>query len=415
MYDHSSRARAPAPLSAIPLALTLALSATGAARAYEVNDKLEINGLLAGAYQCQEVSGLEDSDNICRGALPFQPELIYNPTGQDQFFVKFGFAAGNGLNENSPFVLAPWAADLEADVKDINGRDRSYLLEAWYAHTFKLSEDNSIQITGGIVDPAFYVNENAFANDEYTQFMNEAFVNARNAFLPAYDAGGVLVWKIKDLTFSAVGMNVGENDDGNNYNFYAAEADYRLNTALGEGNYRVMYSGTSREFLDPTGEDLEKREGWTLSFDQELGSVVGVFLRMAWQSDDALVDFDAEYSGGVNFKGSAWGREQDNIGIGFAYFQAPSWNPATVETEAEIEAEPGAEEGTEEAQIDELTEAPEVSDQVIARTNAVEAYYRFVVNDYLALTADVQYMKDKYREGDDIDGWVFGVRAVAEF
>ena len=117
---------------------------------------------------------MEDSNNICRGALPFQPELVYNPTEQDQLFVKLGFAAGNGLNEVSPFVLAPWAADLEADVKDINGRDRSYLLEAWYAHTFKLAEDNSLQITGGIIDPAFYVNENAYANDEYTQFMNEA-------------------------------------------------------------------------------------------------------------------------------------------------------------------------------------------------------------------------------------------------
>jgi hypothetical protein len=405
MHNNASRVHAPLPLSTIPLALTLVLGATGGVRAYEINDKLEINGLLAGAYQCQEVSGLEESDNICRGALPFQPEIVYNPTEQDQFFVKFGFAAGNGLNENSPFVLAPWAADLEADVKDINGRDRSYLLEAWYAHTFNLSEDNSIQITGGIVDPAFYVNENAYANDEYTQFMNEAFVNARNAFLPGYDVGGVLVWKIKDLTFSAVGMNVGENDDGNNYNFYAAEADYRLKTPLGEGNYRVMYSGTSREFLDPTGEDLEKREGWSLSFDQELGPVVGVFLRMAWQSDDALIDFDAEYSGGLDFKGSAWGRERDNIGIGFAYLQAPSWSPATV---ADMDEAP-------DPQVDEVTEAPAEAAQVIARANAIEAYYRFVVNDYLAVSADVQYMKDKYREGDDVDGWVFGLRAVAEF
>jgi hypothetical protein len=405
MHDTQRHSLSPAALRGAPLALILALTVIGEADAYDINDKLSIGGLLAGAYQCQEVSGLEDSDNICRGALPFQAELDYNPTEQDQLFVKFGFAAGNGLNEKSPFALAPWAADLETDVKDINGRDRSYLLEAWYAHTFKLAEDNSIQLTGGIVDPAFYVNENAYANDEYTQFMNEAFVNARNAFLPAYDAGAVLVWKIKDLTFSAVGMNVGENDDGNNYNYYAAEADYRLKTALGEGNYRVMYSGTSREFLDPDGEDLEKREGWILSFDQELSPVVGVFLRTAWQNDDALIDFDAEYSGGFNFKGSAWGREQDNIGIGFAYLQAPSWSPATVEGIVEAP----------DPQVDEVTEAPEEAERVIARTNAFEAYYRFVVNDYLAVSADVQYMKDKYREGDDVNGWVFGLRAVAEF
>lgn len=112
------------------MALCLAPVSTGSAVAYDVNDQLAINGLLAGAYQCQQVSGLPETDNVCRGALPFQPELSYNPTKQDQFFVKLGFAAGNGLNQNSPFVLAPWAADLEDGVKHINARNRSYLLEA---------------------------------------------------------------------------------------------------------------------------------------------------------------------------------------------------------------------------------------------------------------------------------------------
>ena len=30
--------------------------------------------------------------------------------------------------------------------------------------------------------------------------MNEVFVNSRNAFLPAYDWGGALVWKYQDWT-----------------------------------------------------------------------------------------------------------------------------------------------------------------------------------------------------------------------
>ncbi len=118
--------------------------------------------------------------------------------------------------------------------------------------------DNRVQVTGGIIDPAFYVNENAYANDEFTQCMNEVFVNSRTAFLPAYDWGGALVWKCRDWTFSGIGMNVGENDDGNNYNFYAAETHYQIETALGEGNYRFMYSGTSRANLDPSGQDLER-------------------------------------------------------------------------------------------------------------------------------------------------------------
>jgi porin len=383
------------------LAIALISLCGGAARAYDVNEQLSINLLLAGAGQCQEVTGGGDEQNGCRGAVPVRPEIFFNPTKQDQFFVKFGFAAGNGLNPVSPFALSPWAADLEADVRNINGRDRSYLLEAWYAHTFRFSDTNEVQVTGGIIDPAFYVNENAYANDEYTQFMNEAFVNSRNAFLPAYDVGGALVWKIDRLTLSGLGMNVGENDDGNNFNWFGVEADYNLQTPWGEGNYRVMYVGTSRAFLapaagldpepnpdldpaldldsaaEPDPTDKEHLSSLLLSFDQEFGKIVGAFLRLGWQREDALVDYQADYSGGFDFKGAGWGRENDNIGIGYAYLEGGSGE--------------------------------------LARTNAVEGYYRLAFNDTLALTADVQYMKDKYRTGDVIDGWVFSLRAVAEF
>jgi porin len=362
------------------------------APAYEVNDQLEINALVAGAYQCQQIDG-DAAQDLCRGGGAFQPEVFYNPTKVDQLFVKLGFGAGNGLNQTSPFVLAPWAADLEDDVKDINGRDRSYLLEAWYAHTFELAPDHSIQLTAGIVDPAFYINENAYANDEYTQFMNEAFVNDRSVFIPAYDWGAAAVWKVKDWTISAVGMNLGENDDGREYNWYALEADYHLETPWGAGNYRLLYAGTSREFLGPepqTGEEegsgpapdpsappLYRLQGWSVSYDQGLGPILGAFLRIGFQDEDAAVTYRALYTGGIDIKGAAWGRESDNIGIGLGYLDGGNGE--------------------------------------VQRTDVFEAYYRFAVNDHLALTADVQYMEDKYRGGDAVEGWVLGARAVVEF
>jgi hypothetical protein len=89
--------------------------------------------------------------------------------------------------------------------------------------------------------------------------MNEVFDNSRNAFLLAYDWGGVLVWQYRDWTFSGIGMNVGENANGNNYTFHAAEADCHIATALDEGNYRVMVSGTSKVNLDPSGKNLVPR------------------------------------------------------------------------------------------------------------------------------------------------------------
>jgi hypothetical protein len=238
-------------------------------------------------------------------------------------------------------------------VKDINGRSRDYLLTAWYKHTFTFGGGVSLALTGGIIDATDYLDENAFANDEFTQFMNEALVNAPNAFLSSYDIGGAVELEYGAFSLKGVGMNVGENDDGNNYNFYGVQLGYTLSTTFGEGNYRVTGSFASREFLDPAGETKESRK--------------------------AAVDFKDLYSGGINISGKLWGREQDNAGVGYAYLRGGNTG--------------------------------------LDRTQVGEGYVSFGLNDYLALSVNVQYMDDAYEPGagDDASGWIFGIRMTAEF
>jgi porin len=341
--------------------------------AYDITDKFSIGGVLSGAYQYQWADG---DDNLGRGALPFQPEFSFRPTEQDEIFANFGFAAGNGLNGVTDFNLAPWAADLEDDVKDINGRNRDYLLTVWYKHTFELSENNALYLTGGIIDATAYIDENAYANDEYTQFMNEALVNGPNGFAPSYDIGGAVEWEIGSWDITAMGMNVGENDDGNNYNFFAGQIGYKLNTSLGEGNYRLVGQLTSKEFSDENG-DKEYLTAAMISFDQELGEIFGAWIRFGWQDDKALIDYNTLFSGGLNITGKWYGREADNIGIGYAY----------VNGENDFDY-----------------------------TQVAEVYWRVVLNDYFAVTADLQYMKEKFdTDEDDIDGFIGGIRMTTEF
>jgi porin len=354
-----------------------ALVTGGPVHAYDVSESLSIGGTLGGAYQCLSVSGDSDSDDACRGAVPFQAEVGFRPSETNELFFKLGFAAGNGLNPVSPFLLAPWAADLEDDVKDINGRGRDYLLAAWYKHTFALANESSLGASIGILDSTDYLDGNAYANDEYTQFMNEAFVNSGSYGLPSYDTGAALEWESGNWSARAIGMSVGENDDGNGFTFWGVEAAYRAETALGEGNYRVTLAGASEEFLDPEGEQKEDRLAWGISFDQAFGEVVGGFLRLGWQTDDAAVTHKALYSGGLNLQGVGWGREADNVGVGYAYLDGGNLD--------------------------------------VSSTQVAELYYRFGVNEYLGITADVQYMSDEYEEDSDVEGWVLGVRAVAAF
>ena len=342
---------------------------------YDITDKFSIGGVLAGAYQYQSGDNIDDKG---RGALPFQPEFSFRPSERDEILTKFGFAAGNGLNGVTEFNLAPWAADLEDDVKDINGRNRDYLLTAWYKHTFEFSNNNALGLTGGIIDATDYVDENAYANDEYTQFMNQALVNGPNGFAPSYDIGGAVEWKIGNWDITGVGMNVGENDDGNNYNFFTAQIGYTVNTSLGEGNYRLIGQGTSKESLDKNGKK-ENRLAALLSFDQELGDIIGAWIRFGWQDDDALVDYDYLLSGGLNITGKWYGREKDNIGIGYAYLN-----------------------GADDSDFD--------------YTQVAEVYWRCVLNDYFAVTADFQYMADEFNtDEDNIAGFIPSIRATVEF
>jgi hypothetical protein len=350
----------------------------GVAFGYDITDKFSIGGVLAGAWQYLEVDDdIEDVDDGPKAAVAFQPQMSFRPYENSELFAKFGVAAGNGLNTKSPFALTIWAADLEDDVKDINGRNRDYLLTAWGRYTFEFSGSHSLGLSGGIIDSNDYIDENAFANDEYNQFLNEAFVNAPTGNFVFYDIGGVAQWAYDNFSANGVIMDVGKNEDNNNYQFYAVELAYRLETELGEGNYRITGSMTSDDFLNTDGQDLERLSALTLSFDQQLGKIIGAFLRLGIQDDNASVIWEKLYSGGFNISGDIWGREQDNIGIAVAYLD----------------------EGN-----------TDLDNSLVA-----ESYVRFVLNEMFAATADFQYLADDVSWAKNPNGWVGSIRATAEF
>ncbi len=373
------------PMPALLMAmLGIFLFCASNAVAYEINDKLSIGGIIAGEWQYQDLSDAEGFESEGRGAMVFQPEISFTPTGSDEVFAKFGFGAGNGLMEEgrSPFFLASWAADVQDDYKDINGRNRDYLLTAWYKHTFTFSEKHTLGLTGGIIDATDYLDENAFSNDEFTQFMNEALVNGPNAFLPSYDIGGALEWEIGAFSIKgavmAMGTNGEEGDFEEPYNYYGIQFGYKMDFGLGEGNYRLLVDSTSNDFSNVAGTAKERMSCTLISFDQQLGEILGAWIRFGWQLDDKVaLDCKDLYSGGLNIGGNLWGRENDNIGIGYAHLQGGNLE--------------------------------------LDHTDVFEVYGRFALNDIFAITGDVQYMKDSMKEGESPSGWIFGLRATAEF
>ncbi len=355
--------------------IVIALLSLSTVNAYEFSDRLSVNGVLSAAVQCQEIRN-EPTEDTCETALPFQPSLTYRPTNQDTIFLKLGFTEGNGLNNITPFVISPWGADMEDDVENINGSGRDHLLEVWYRHFFTLQQSNSLALTAGIIDGSRYLDQNAYANDEYTQFMNPALSNAPNTFLPSYDLGIAAEWYLHKWSFSAVFMDVHQYTTDDKYFFYGLQAAYTLNTNLGIGNYRILLNG-DRNLIDEVGRSKQKNDLLIVSLDQALGKTFGIFARLGWRLDDEPINYQAIYSTGIDIKGNPWNRVRDNIGIGYAYLNGGSRN--------------------------------------IIRTQVAEFYYRFVMTDYLALTADVQYMRDEKNFGGNPKGFIYGLRATIEF
>jgi len=341
--------------------------------------KLSLGGLIAVAYQYQNVNDAPVFNNVGRGAFVFQPEIGFTLTDTDEIFAKFGFSAGNALNDVtvSPLSYSPWAADLEDDVKDINGRNRDYLLTAWYKHTFTFGDNNTLGITGGLVDATDYLDKNTYANDEFTQFMNQVLANAANGFAPSYDTGVAVEWEFGKFALKGVAMSVGENDDGKGYNFYGVYMGYSVSTKLGEGHYRVNVEYTSKDFNNFAGDNLASKQSVILSFDQQLGEILGAWIRFGWQDDDAAIICKSLYSGGLDINGKLWRREQDNIGIGYAYLEG--------------------------------------GNQDLDNAYVFETYIRFLLSEYFAVTADLQYQDNNMKQGDSPSGFISGVRCVVEF
>lgn len=357
---------------------------------YDITDKFSVEVSMAGVYQHLKLDAdetyfqsLDTDDSVGRGSAALDLGLNFHPTDQDEFQLTLSFAGGNGLKYKDFFSLVPNADDLESDVKNINLRDRDYLLEAWYKHTFKISKELTLSATLGIIDATVYLDENEYANDETTQFMNEVFVNNPLLNLPSYDAGGALELKWKDISLKGLYMaskteDWSGPDSKRGYGFYGVQLGYKFEDPLGEGNLRLIGFYTTKDFVNWDGDGGEPLRGYGISLDHGIGESFGFFFRSGWQDDKAVVIHKKLFSGGINISGRLWGREQDNIGLGYAFLD-----------------------GVGRAGLD--------------STNALEGYVRFRINDLSFLTFDIQHLRDKYQDSSRVDGTVYGMRFTFQF
>ena len=203
--------------------------------------------------------------------------------------------------------------------------------------------------------------------------MNPALSNAPNTFFPAYEPGIAAEWHLDKWIFSAVYMKAHQTAVNEKYDFYGLQASYRLETKIGPGNYRVLING-NRDFVDETGEGEQDNDTLLISVDQRLGKKIGLFARTGWRLDDEIINYRAIYTGGMDIRGASWGRVLDNVGVAAVYLDG--------------------------------------GDNTRIRTRVAELYYRLVINPYIALTPDIQYMQDEYFSKPEVEGFIYSLRMI---
>ena len=146
---------------------------------------------------------------------------------------------------------------------------------------------------------------------------------------------------------------------------------------MGEREIQFGPNVTTKDFPSADGTSKERLKIIIVNVDQQFGDTFGGFMRLFHQDDAAAVTYDTGLMGGMNVSGKAWGRTNDNAAIAYGYLYG--------------------------------------GNRDIDNTHVAEAYVRFALHTYLGLTLDVQYMRDNYKAGNDIKGFIYGIRAVASF
>lgn len=329
-----------------------------------------------------DIAGNKYKDENIAGMMG-QLYLTWNPIENGELLVKIKYTQ-NGDDSQNFFSDALFSTVNESLTISHNKEFR--FQKFTYTQNFF---DGRLFIAGGKNDPESYIDLNEYANDENCQFMGQPFVD--NPLLDDEDDYGPLIAlggsPLEDLHFvfllqSTTWAMLEEEEQKSAWDdlfhrpFYGAQLNYAPQIGGRQGNYRLYGWNFSYDYPRLTGTGNSKRWGVGISVDQEVDEITGLFLRVGYQNKK-VYEFPWFLSAGASLEGLVPSRERDILGVGAAGLFA---NPDTGNHGTEVH---------------------------------FEAYYRFWLSEYFAITPDLQYVLNP--QGDSGNDNVFAGMLRGEF
>ncbi len=255
-------------------------------------------------------------------------------------------------------------------------------------------------VIAGMVNLTNYFDCVSIANDSYSSFTNDAFINS--SVLPLYDAnlGTVFQYELNDANYlmlgiSRTGCEYGDNPfRSSNSNGYVVVGEWGHIFAEGDATFRLnpFYQRLDVDFGDERGEHKRSNWGLSASIEYTLNDFCTVYSRAGLARHDHIDYNSGELSVGAHLK-LIPDREDDFLGISYGIFKGVVNNyrgyPAYLSDEDE--ESPGN-----------------------RREQVLELLYSFQVNDYLKVVPHFQFIKNPaYRDISSESIW--GVQTVFSF
>lgn len=300
----------------------------------------------------QRMTGGEDDSGLTYSAdLAFEGDF----GNKGKAFIYINTAQGEGIDTGAAMGAN---ADNESGTLGEGGYSETRVAEAWYQ--FPVNEVFAVTI--GKIDPTGFYDANAVANDETTQFLNDAFVNNPAIAMPGYVGGlNVTITPSENVT-----VNVGAYESGDDFqgslsdSFLVGEVAFAGQLGGRDGNVRLTL----------WNEDSTENQGVAVSVDQMINDQLTVFARYGTQDDDQ--PFDQAFT-----LGGQWAWDRETFGLAYGLLTAT---------------------------------ADDADDE-----SHVELYWRHALNDNVHVTFDAQSAMNPGFDGDADDVFVYGGRVQLDF
>jgi len=321
---------------------------------------------------------------------------------------------GNPIDENKTPTLGEYSVDLTVEKKfddnntafihletgrgDINNylnavagvnRDADdsgvvSVTEAWFEHKFT----DKFAMTAGIIDPTGAVDDNAYANDETTQFLGSMFRNAANVEFSDNAFGLKATYEADVIDFAVQYIDASDYKDITRNAFASAQVNFKPGfIEKMEGNYRLFGWTNTNDYakLDGTGDGKEKNYGFGLSFDQQLSDIFGAFARYSWANGAIDNGIDSSNTWSLGLQATVKGLSEKDV-VALAYGQVMPSDEYKDNVNGDAKSE-----------------------------NHLEVYYSWNVTDYLAISPDFQMVENPFYNGDDDTAYVGSIRMQISF